>query len=324
MATERHRAQFDAVHGRARTRQRDRSRSSRSSASTRTTSTGRRRSPPRYPALPLLSLGRHAGPGAGRPVRDAVGDRYRWLCEQRRRRSRARARARAAATARDRLEGGDRRMNPIDLDDVVAEHDVAVASAAAHADRDLQGVHVRGRPPAPVRARRTQVLPPARPQLPRRGPRDAARSTRRRGWIMDFADIKAAFKPLHEQLDHNYLNEIEGLENPTSENLAALDLGAARARPRWSARGRRARDLHLGLRLTAGRRRRERREKLIALGVQDVQNPPDTRGVPIDEVGIAELCLSDPRRGPRWHPAADGRRGRDGRRACPRLPRART
>ena len=37
---------------------------------------------------------------------------------------------------------------------------------------------------------------------------------------MDFADIKAAFKPLHARLDHYYLNEIEGLENPTSENLA--------------------------------------------------------------------------------------------------------
>ena len=41
------------------------------------------------------------------------------------------------------------------------------------------------------------------------------------GWILDFAEIKAAFKPLHTQLDHNYLNEIPGLENPTSENLAA-------------------------------------------------------------------------------------------------------
>jgi len=40
------------------------------------------------------------------------------------------------------------------------------------------------------------------------------------GWVMDFADIKAAFKPLHVVLDHNYLNEIQGLENPTSENLA--------------------------------------------------------------------------------------------------------
>lgn len=40
------------------------------------------------------------------------------------------------------------------------------------------------------------------------------------GWIIDFADIAAAFQPLHEQLDHNYLNEIEGLSNPTSEMLA--------------------------------------------------------------------------------------------------------
>jgi 6-pyruvoyltetrahydropterin/6-carboxytetrahydropterin synthase len=40
------------------------------------------------------------------------------------------------------------------------------------------------------------------------------------GWVVDFADVSAAFKPLHEVLDHNYLNEIEGLENPTSEILA--------------------------------------------------------------------------------------------------------
>lgn len=39
------------------------------------------------------------------------------------------------------------------------------------------------------------------------------------GWVMDFADIKAAVKPLVDRLDHYYLNEIEGLENPTSENL---------------------------------------------------------------------------------------------------------
>jgi len=40
------------------------------------------------------------------------------------------------------------------------------------------------------------------------------------GWVMDFADLQAAFRPLFEQLDHNYLNDIEGLENPTSEVLA--------------------------------------------------------------------------------------------------------
>lgn len=40
------------------------------------------------------------------------------------------------------------------------------------------------------------------------------------GWVVDFADIKGAFRPLEDQLDHRYLNEVEGLKNPTSENLA--------------------------------------------------------------------------------------------------------
>ena len=40
------------------------------------------------------------------------------------------------------------------------------------------------------------------------------------GWVMDFAEIKAAFEPLLDLLDHRYLNEVKGLDNPTSENLA--------------------------------------------------------------------------------------------------------
>ena len=40
------------------------------------------------------------------------------------------------------------------------------------------------------------------------------------GWVMDFADVKAAFAPIYDQLDHHYLNDIPGLENPTSEHLA--------------------------------------------------------------------------------------------------------
>lgn len=48
-----------------------------------------------------------------------------------------------------------------------------------------------------------------------RGPVDE-----RLGWVMDFADVKAAFEPLYRQLDHHYLNDVSGLENPTSENLA--------------------------------------------------------------------------------------------------------
>ncbi len=41
------------------------------------------------------------------------------------------------------------------------------------------------------------------------------------GWVMDYADITKAFKPYWEKLDHHYLNEVPGLENPTSENIAA-------------------------------------------------------------------------------------------------------
>ena len=40
------------------------------------------------------------------------------------------------------------------------------------------------------------------------------------GWVMDYADISAVCAPLVAQLDHHYLNEVEGLDNPTSENIA--------------------------------------------------------------------------------------------------------
>jgi 6-pyruvoyltetrahydropterin/6-carboxytetrahydropterin synthase len=42
----------------------------------------------------------------------------------------------------------------------------------------------------------------------------------RLGWVMDFGELKAVVKPFIRQLDHRYLNEIDGLENPTSEVLA--------------------------------------------------------------------------------------------------------
>jgi 6-pyruvoyltetrahydropterin/6-carboxytetrahydropterin synthase len=41
-----------------------------------------------------------------------------------------------------------------------------------------------------------------------------------RGYLIDYGDIKKATDPIVAQLDHFYLNEIEGLKNPTSENLA--------------------------------------------------------------------------------------------------------
>lgn len=40
------------------------------------------------------------------------------------------------------------------------------------------------------------------------------------GWFIDYAEIDDAWQPLHDQLDHHYLNEVPGLENPTSELLA--------------------------------------------------------------------------------------------------------
>ncbi|MDQ2811793.1 MAG: 6-carboxytetrahydropterin synthase QueD [Actinomycetota bacterium] len=40
------------------------------------------------------------------------------------------------------------------------------------------------------------------------------------GWVMDFGDLSSAFEPVRDKLDHHYLNEIAGLENPTSEVLA--------------------------------------------------------------------------------------------------------
>lgn len=40
------------------------------------------------------------------------------------------------------------------------------------------------------------------------------------GWVCDFAEVRVAFDPYLNQLDHQYLNEVVGLENPTSENVA--------------------------------------------------------------------------------------------------------
>ena len=55
------------------------------------------------------------------------------------------------------------------------------------------------------------------------------------GWVMDFADVKARFAPIFERLDHHYLNDIPGLENPTSERLAQWVWGELKPRlPRLS------------------------------------------------------------------------------------------
>lgn len=40
------------------------------------------------------------------------------------------------------------------------------------------------------------------------------------GWLVDFAEIKNAFQPILDRVDHHYLNDVPGLENPTAENIA--------------------------------------------------------------------------------------------------------
>jgi len=74
---------------------------------------------------------------------------------------------------------------------------------------DGEGVPIAAQP---------QRQPPVADQLDRRVV--AGELDPKLGWVMDYADISAAFKPIWEKLDHYYLNEISGLENPTSENVA--------------------------------------------------------------------------------------------------------
>lgn len=40
------------------------------------------------------------------------------------------------------------------------------------------------------------------------------------GWVMDFSLMKQAIEPVVKRLDHKLLNHIEGLSNPTCENIA--------------------------------------------------------------------------------------------------------
>lgn len=58
----------------------------------------------------------------------------------------------------------------------------------------------------------------------------------RTGFVVDFFDVEAAFGPLLERLDHHCLNEIDGLENPTAENIAVwIWMRAKGALPQLSA-----------------------------------------------------------------------------------------
>lgn len=41
------------------------------------------------------------------------------------------------------------------------------------------------------------------------------------GWFVDYADVGVAWADIHDRIDHRVLNEVNGLENPTTEVLAA-------------------------------------------------------------------------------------------------------
>jgi 6-pyruvoyltetrahydropterin/6-carboxytetrahydropterin synthase len=75
-------------------------------------------------------------------------------------------------------------------------------------------------------AHRLPHVPPGHPCARVHGHSYAVRLTitgpvdERSGWVLDFYEITEAFEPLRAQLDHHFLNDIKGLENPTSEHLA--------------------------------------------------------------------------------------------------------
>ncbi len=65
------------------------------------------------------------------------------------------------------------------------------------------------------------------------------------GWVFDFAEIKTAFEPLKEILDHKYINDVDGLENPTAEKLA-LDFESIGYRSKTIVRNLGIRKTHIG------------------------------------------------------------------------------
>ena len=42
------------------------------------------------------------------------------------------------------------------------------------------------------------------------------------GWVVDMGDLERRLSRIHVELDHRFLNEIEGLGPPTMENIAAF------------------------------------------------------------------------------------------------------
>jgi 6-pyruvoyltetrahydropterin/6-carboxytetrahydropterin synthase len=115
------------------------------------------------------------------------------------------------------MEGSDRRMNPIEIRDIRASTPQAgptQATAEIFKGFSFEAAHDLPFVPEGHKCGRLHGHS-YRVEVHAEGPIDPLT-----GWLIDFGDIKQAFKPLLNQLDHYYLNDIEGLENPTSENLA--------------------------------------------------------------------------------------------------------
>ena len=59
------------------------------------------------------------------------------------------------------------------------------------------------------------------------------------GWVVDFGDVADALDDLRSALDHRLLNEIEGLERPTLENICLWAAARLKVRFSWVKKGRR-------------------------------------------------------------------------------------
>ena len=151
---------------------------------------------------------------------------------------------------------------------------------------------------------------------------------RRMGWIVDFGDIKAAWKALEQRLDHRLLNDVDGLDNPTAENLASWiwqQMESARLRKAvtfrvsavevaetvdskamfvapgqmtWVPGHRHAllpSDSHPQKAIPVAEGNRASTPPVIPLevadSIEDVQARPDTRGVALDEVGVNRVRM---------------------------------
>lgn len=148
---------------------------------------------------------------------------------------------------------------------------------------------------------------------------------RRQGWIVDFGDIKSAWKALDQRLDHRMLNDVEGLENPTAENLAAwiwdqMELARLQGAVTFRVAAVEVAETadskaifvapdqvpwipgHRQFALTPGQKSprvasesrpapRTVPPEATSAGIEDVQARPDTRGIALDEVGVNKVRM---------------------------------